>query len=305
MKAPRIDRFIITLFLLMSTGCGGLAIILPFALDTRGTSGYLLASLGSCIQEYPPDDEFVNGCWFDVEQVRGIAFDQIDDVNKLYVGTLGYLSIYNNVPKPESIIAQIPSTCGQLGDVLVLETGDVIASCPDEGKIVKFNAIELTIDETFNCCDANESDFELSALAIAPDGTVLAGTNGIRRFDPNTGEDLGIIVELSDGATSYDDFEYGPDGNLYVVANPGIGVVEFDGDTLNQIKAVIRSDDHQLDYVTAITFSPEGDIVIADKENFKYRILKFDSQTSNLIETIDDTPEQIDDDGVFFLAYRP
>ena len=82
MKAPRIDMFIITLFLLMSTGCGGLAIIWPFVMDTRGTRGYLLAS-GTCVNEFPPDDEYIYSSWCDVSDARGLAFDalQMEGIN--------------------------------------------------------------------------------------------------------------------------------------------------------------------------------------------------------------------------------
>ena len=117
---------------------------------------------------------------------------------------------------------------------------------------------------------------------------LISNYNGdqIHRHGPVTGAFLGRIAGVP-GARS---LRYGPDGNLYAVAEKANQVLRFDGTTGAPLGALVEDDPLTpadetggLSGPTAAVFGPGGDLFVASFNND--RILRYDGTTGAFLET--------------------
>lgn len=239
--------------------------------------------------------------------VEGFAFAQTPKGLRLYVAGDGVMLDYDGVRS--SVLGQtipIPD-CGPLGDVAVSEDGTVVVSCPETGRLARVDPASASVIESFQCCDDADGSFDPNAVAVTPEGAVLAGTSRISVFDGQTGRFLQVAVEEGvEGATSYDDFMYGPNGNLFVAANPDVGVLEFDGQTFEFVRVFVSVESGELfSPVTALAFSDNGNLVVGGGEPWgTIAVLEFNGETGALRQEISRCSGECWTT-VAALAYRP
>lgn len=305
----------------------GLLYILPGLLDPElfapptflcseeecGESGNLLWS--SIVT--PPIVEVVSGPsnnFTDPFSVRanGFAFAETDQGLRLYIAAEDGLWIYDGV-LPNKLYDTIEVTdCGPLGDAVVLDDGRVVVSCLDTRRLAQIDPESLSIVGDFSCCEDAEGPFDPVALALSPDGSiVLAGVEQIEMFDVESGEFLGVAVEAGVlEATSYDDFLFGPDGNLYVSANPNVGVLRFNAETFVFLDVFVPAGvGHGGTSVFGLAFNKNGDLFlstccsdVASLPEDVASILKLDGETGALIEVVERSSFVVPP---HFLNFRP
>ena len=243
-------------------------------------------------------------------QANGFAFDETDQGLRLYIAAEDGLWIYDGV-LPNKLYNTIEvADCGALGDAVVLDDGRVVVSCMDTRRLVKIDPRSLSIVEEFSCCEDAEEPFDPVSLALSPDGsTVLAGVEQIEMFDVESGEFLGVAVKAGIlAATSYDDFLFGPAGNLYVSANPNVGVLRFDADPFEFLHVFVPAGvGHTGASVFGLEFDKNGDLFLstccsASLPEDVASILKLEGKTGSLIEVVERSSFVVPP---HFLNFRP
>lgn len=122
-----------------------------------------------------------------------------------------------------------------------------------------------------------------NGTAIGPDGRLYVSTHDdgeIVRFDLNSGALLGTFVSAGAGGLGTpSDFEFGPDGNLYVPSNNG-AVLRFNGATGAFIDVFATG----LFLPQDLAFGPNGDLFVTSAGNDLVR--QYDGVTGALVRTI-------------------
>lgn len=243
-------------------------------------------------------------------KAKGFAFAETSEGLRVYVAAKDGLWIYDGiVPNTPYDRIEVPD-CVPLGDVVVLDDGRVVVSCLNSGRLRKIDPESRSIVEGFSCCEEAEEPLDTVALALSPDGSiVLAGVEQIEMFDVESGEFLGVAVDAGVlEATSYDDFLFGPDGNLYVSANPNVGVLRFDADTFELLDVFIPAGVGQTGAsVFGLAFDKNGDLFLstccsASLPQDVASILKLEGKTGTLIEVVERSSFVVPP---HFLNFRP
>ena len=137
-------------------------------------------------------------------------------------------------------------------------------------------------------------------MGFSPSGEVLvqvtnvnSGFSRIRRFDPVSGADLGVLVQLD----NMGGFVFGPDGNLYVTDRSNNQVLEYDG-TTGTLIGVFASGG--LVQPQGLAFGPDGNLYVADAA--ADAIVRFDGATGAPLGTLD---AGIQLDFVWDVAFGP
>jgi hypothetical protein len=268
-----------------------------------GVSGHLLRSSAYGVSEFSP--RFGEGGFVLPDtggRVSGLAFGETVDGLRLYLATDEGLQTWDG-RRPYTLIGSHDVTgCSALGDIVVLEDGDVIVSCPNEQALVRLNPSTGEVDEHFDCCRDVGETFTPIAVARDSAGRLYSGSTEIYAFDTESGETILLAIPGGTlGAETYDDFEFGPNGNLYVSANPDIGILEFDGSTFELLQTIVPGGIGGVPMPGALTFGPDGTLFVSSKEGLALR--EFDVNTGGLV----DEWLRANDAGnrLLFMAFRP
>ncbi len=249
-----------------------------------GESGTLLANFRNWAIAEIQGERSPHFPWHAGAIQRGFAFSAVDGL-VLYAATDMGLRVYDGRDFLEPFQTISISDCSSMEDVVVMPDGHVVVSCPPAGRLVKIAPGSSSEVESFQCCQNVEAGFEPRAIALAPDGRLLAGTKQIYAFDGTTGESLGVVVESGvEGATTYDDRIFGPDGNLLVSANPDIGVLEFDGETFEFIRVLIPGGPEGVPHPRALAFDDEGHLFVGG--GVTPLVVEFDGKTGEKLGVI-------------------
>lgn len=135
-----------------------------------------------------------------------------------------------------------------------------------------------------------------SGVCFGPGGKLLVadGFNGVIRFDPTTGANLGVFASstnfLSDGSST--DLEFGPDGNLYVTDPDNSRVLRFNG-TNGAAMGVFASSQPNLCTPAGLAFGPDGDLYLVSNsyqcdhvnhDAFPQCVVRFNSASGDFID---------------------
>lgn len=309
-----IDRFLKQLVLctvvcplILICGCLHVAYVLPMLFDPVGKSGDLVRSYGVSFAQLAapfdgPEDYNENVLYRGEGSLGGLAFGETSEGLRLYVASGEGLQIHDGFVINRLLATVVVPNCRLMGDVVVLDIGSIIVSCSDQAGLLKIDPDALSIEETFSCCEGVGEPFHPVAIALAPDGSILAGTTDINLFDSESGAFIGVAVEAGVlGATSYDDFVWSSDGRLFVSANPDIGILVFDGSTFEFIELFIPGGDEGVPFPKALAFDEDGALFVGSAQGNRLR--KFDGQTGDLITEVipNDDPHSV----LSFMAFRP
>lgn len=275
-----------------------------------GQSGNLLRSFEFSISEF--SSAAGEGGFLSPPQGRvfGLAFAETAAGLRLYVGTEDGLLVYDGHPQtglfepshPQPLTTILVPDCESMGDVVVLHGGDVVAVCSQENRLVRIDPVMEDIVSSFSCCDPADDSFDPFALALAPDGTILAGTTAIYAVNAETGDLTGVVIQAGvGGSTTYDDFVFGPNGNLFVSANPDVGILEFDGETFDFLGVFVADNDNGMPIPRALAFGPNGNLFAGSLVGTLLR--EFAGQTGELVEELvgENGPANL----ISFMAFRP
>ncbi len=267
-----------------------------------GASGQLLRSFPFGISEIVP--QFGEGGYINHITVgaEGVAFADTSEGLRLYVAAGDGLRIYDGRTHQTLLDTIVVRECTPMGDVVVLEDGTLIVNCITTGRLVKIDPGRSEVVESYSCCTNQDEPFDPLSLALAPDGTVLAGTREINVFDEATGGFLGVAVEPGvEGATSYNDFTFGPNGNLFVSANPDVGVLQFDGESFEFLGVFVPGGDEGVPMPGALAFATDGNLFAGSTQGTL--LLEFDGQTGEQIREVVDEGHPAD--VISHMAFRP
>ncbi len=121
-----------------------------------------------------------------------------------------------------------------------------------------------------------------SGIAVGEDGIIYVGdevSNQVIRFDPNTGESLGVFASHS-AIRLPRDLHFGPDGDLYVLGAHSRTIHRFDGQT-GAFKS--RFSVRPSGLGNYMTFGPDGLIYVTGvAEN---RVRRYEPSTGQLVDT--------------------
>lgn len=257
---------VVALLTLLVAGCPLLGIWFTwqfcFEPGACGVSGHLLRSRGYDVFEFAPgigEGPFL-GPGGDVRP-RGFAFAAHEDDLKLYVGTTAGLQVWDGRQEHRKIADITIPDCLSIGDVLVLEDGDLIVSCSEELRLVRVDAELGSVRQAFDCC-SDLPDFEPSMLARGSNGTVFAGQASIYEVDPDNGEILRRAVAAGVlGATSYSDLVFTPGGELLVSA-PDAGVLRFTPPDWEFVGVLVPADETGVPTPGPLAITPEGNVLV-------------------------------------------
>ncbi len=245
MVSRRLSGVVLLASAISASGCGALEYLFfnftPCDYGLCGQSGHLLHLQDDWITERIGTDEWAPYL-ISAPGSRAGAFAQTSRGLRFYVCAEDGLRDYDGYSRRLDTNPIVIPDC-RPSDIVVLADGDVIVACPAtvdhagraetgaaSGRLVRVRPSERRVVESYSCCEGSEDGFYPFGLALTPGGKVLAGTRQIRLFDPVTGDYLGVAVPPGvQGAASYDAYGFGPSGNLFVSANPLIGLLEFDG----------------------------------------------------------------------------
>lgn len=271
--------------------------------DACGASGRLVRSYRGNVGEFvtPSREEsfipFVEG-----GRASGLAFVRHPGGPDLYVRTELGLARYDGKTSSKLLDEIAIPSCGPRGDAISVDDGDLLMSCMASGQIIKIDPQTGESRPEFLCCGEMDGPRDPFALALSPQNLVLAGTSRIYALDPTSGAVVDVVVEAAiEGATSYEDYLFGPDGHLYVSANPGVGVLKFDGSSFELIGLLVAPNDDGIANPGALAFNDAGELYVGGRSGVLLRV--FDSQTGRLLR---EPVQQLDiGDTIDFMIFRP
>lgn len=295
------------LSLLILPGCGfllGVASSLGYCdlPGACGASGRLMRSSQTGVSEFVEPSRAEPFLFRIDGGASGITFVENPPDLDLYVRTEFGLARFDG-RVPDILIDEFEiSDCGRRGDVVLMDDGDLLVSCTDAGRIVRLDPGTGQERATFSCCEEGNGPPDPFALALSPGGVVLAGTSTIYALSSATGDALEVAVKPGvEGATSYNDFLFGPDGNLYVSANPDVGVLKFDGSSFELVGVLITPDRDGVLQPGALAFNENGELYVGRQVGPSLRV--FDAQDGELLR---EPIEPIEFGHSFeFLVFRP
>lgn len=182
-------------------------------------------------------------------------------------------SFYKEVYDDSLISVTTLSDSGQTRDAEYDSDGSLFIVSPSGGRIYKNN-------QPFTA--GGTASF---GMTIAPGGEIFAGngTQGeIRRYDPNTGQDLGVFTSLP--GSFFFEMSYGPDGNFYAIERQSESLLRFDGNTGALIDTVVSGlgiINVNTNAQTYFRFGPDGMIYLPATN----RIHVIDPSTKGIVDT--------------------
>ncbi|WP_416676357.1 hypothetical protein [Egbenema bharatensis] len=218
------------------------------------------------------------------------GFFQSDDTDALaaYDSNMQFLGFLNqNLLGPDNPLDGI-------GGVTLAPNGHLLVSSQLSSQVLQFNSLtgeymgvfgdaspEGTGDDPDT--DENEGLNFAAGITVGPDNNVYVtdlGNKRILRFDgytgrflddPNTRENEGVVVQLTDEAeVRFTDLAFGPDGRIYIGLNPpleqpALGTAEVrvyrpDG----TLEAQLVGTDRRLDFVAALDIGTDGRLYVGD-----------------------------------------
>lgn len=127
-------------------------------------------------------------------------------------------------------------------------------------------------------------------LALGKDGSLLAGsawTNDIHRFNPATGQYLGVFAQNAQLPIL---MKTGPDQDLYVASRDANGVLVYDGDSGALVRSFLPQNNSLMWWAFDVDFLPDGDLLVSSFE--RGSILRFDATTTQLEGVFSSAPLQ-------------
>ncbi len=286
-------RLAVAGLVLLLPGCGELAwVALAFWIATDycevpghcGESGTLLANFGLGISEVGHPYGRIPDFPDPVDGQRGFVFTDDPNMRMFVASDTGLREYDGRVYESLFNIITVPD-CSSMEDVVLMPDGTLVVSCPDAGRLVKIDPATSSVIDSFQCCEEVDPRFEPRAIALAPDGRLLAGKRWIYAFDGTTGESLGIIIPAGVGRSGwYDDMLFSPEGNLLVCAYPDVGVLEFDGETFEFLGVLIPGGTEGVPYPKALAFDEEGHLFVGS--GVTGFIAEFDAQSGELVRVV-------------------
>lgn len=226
-------------------------------LDANGVAGFFQSDDTDALAAYDANMRFLR---FLNQDLLG-ANNPIDGIGGVTLAPSGHLivssQLSNQVLEFDSLSGQY---IGVFGDASPQGTGDNPNTPENEG--LNFPA----------------------GLAVGPDNNVYVadlGNKRILRFDgytgrflddPNTSENEGVVVQLTDAeSVRFTDLAFGPDGRIYVGLNPpleqpALGAAEvrvYHPDGVLETR-IIGPADRPLDFAAALDVGPDGRLYISD-----------------------------------------
>lgn len=182
-----------------------------------------------------------------------------------------------------------------VGGVTLSPSGHLLVSSQLSNQVLQFDSLTGAYQGVFGDADpqgtgddphtaSNEGLNFPAGLTVGPDNNVYVsdlGNQRILRFDgftgrflddPNTPQNEGVVVQLTDAAAvRFTDLAFGPDGRIYIGLNPpleqpGLGTAEVrvyrpDGQLETRITGPA---DRPLDFVAALDIDAQGQLHIGD-----------------------------------------
>jgi streptogramin lyase len=221
------------------------------------------------------------------ESVRGVAVDAAGEVlvsgNTLGAGEITKLGF--GAPGVAHPAFTLPGNLkiGPDGHIYVLSAAAFNGAF--RGQVLKFDGRNGALLGGF--AGPEESGSTWTDLAFGPDGLLYVAdqTLGIMRFEPETGEFLGVFVPGGrSGPQSASALAFGPDGHLYVADRDASSVMRFDGQTGRFIDDFISSQSGGLKGPASLVFGDNQQLFVASAEN--HSILRYNSKTGAFTGTV-------------------
>lgn len=231
---------------------------------------------------------------------NGFVFKRTGLALRLYVATDSGLYEHDGLTAGLPLKSIELPDCTRMGDLTLVNDGSFVVTCPVEARLKRLDARSLLADENFACCVDVDEAFEPFAITVRGDGVVLTGRKRIYAFDGINGEPRGLAVDAGvAGAETYDDLIIGPDGDLYVSANPDIGVLHFDGQTYEFIRVLVAGGSEGVPNPAALAFDEDGRLFVGSKTEGTVRAFN--------LATGEPVGEPIESSfyPIVFMAFRP
>jgi DNA-binding beta-propeller fold protein YncE len=230
------------------------------------------AQTGTILQRYAADQE----------NVRGVAVDAAGEIlvsgNSLGSGEIGRVGAPVATPVLSHPAFTMPGNLkiGPGGDIYVISAG--VSHDGYRGQVLRFGSQSRALEGGFVGDESTGTTW--TDLAFGPDGMLYVSdqTLGVMRFDPVTGEFLGVFVPGGPGGPrSASAIAFGPDGNLYVADRDDSSVLRFDGKTGQFMDNFIPSQTGGLKGPASLAFGSNHQLYVSSSEN--HSILRYDGRT--------------------------
>jgi DNA-binding beta-propeller fold protein YncE len=242
------------------------------------------AQTGNILQRYAAEQE----------NVGGVAVDAAGEIF-LSGNTLG-LGEIARVGAPVATPALSHPAFTMLGNLKIGPAGDIyVISAASfngayRGQVLKFDRRTGALAGGF--VGSENTGTTWTDLAFGPDGMLYVSdqTLGIMRFNPATGEFLGVFVSAGpDGPRAASALAFGPDGNLYVADRDASSVLRFNGQTGRFMDNFISSQTGGLKGPASLAFGSNHQLYVSSSEN--HSVLRYDGQTGAFIgKVLSDNP---------------
>ena len=120
-----------------------------------------------------------------------------------------------------------------------------------------------------------ETSDVLQGIETGPDGNLYTAFNGVKRYNSMTGEYMGVFASHS-SINNAVDLAFGPDGNLYVSSHLTSEIYRFNSTTGDFID-VFANNSGLLSGPTGLTFGPDNKLYVSS--HWGHKILRYDIYT--------------------------
>lgn len=209
-------------------------------------------------------------------------FAAFDTELRIYVAGDGGIRTYHASAYSNRLAFLNLPECAPIGDLAVLDDDTLIVSCEDGAKLMKVDPTAGAVIDLFQCCEGVSDSFDPVAVVATSNGVVLAGTTRIFAFRADTGEVIAPVIDAGvAGAETYDEFVLGPSEQLYVAANPDIGVLEFSSETYEFVRILVPGGDEGVRNPKGLAFGADGILYVGSGTDAVIRM--FDPATGDPI----------------------
>jgi len=227
--------------------------------------------------------------------VGGMAFERTADGVKFYVAVTPFgiyiQDAYEANPRSGIDYSLVPVSGCTMAGITLIAPQLLAAACVEEKKIVLIDLRTRAVEQLCALDASSNGADEFLPFAIAFDGvsTIVTGYTQVHAFDIQSGEPPGAVIPSgSYGATEFTDLTYGPDGHLYVSANPNIGVLVLDRVDYSLMRILVPGGIEGMPLLGPVTFSEDGRLFILSGETNDdgYILVEVDPTGGNVLRTI-------------------